>query len=184
MKALPQRYYTPLLGALLLICIVRFWLLLLPESFWLDETVTAFVIRYGASHPSLAAGPKLDQTIYYWLPRLSQALLGFSEFSLRLPSLVLTMFSLFLIGRLAARFIHPQAEWVAIFLCFIPHEFTRQATDARPYGTGTCVALCGMWFLVRWLDKGEWRFAVPFAVFAALLLRIHLIYWPFYAFFG
>lgn len=180
MKSEPQRYYTPLLAFLLLACIVCFWISLLPESFWLDETVTAFVIRHGTGHPSLAAGPRLDQTIYYWLPRVSQALLGFSEFSLRLPSLAASLVSLLLIGRFAARFIHPHAAWVAVFLCFIPHEFTRQATDARPYGLGTCVALTALWFLIRWLDRGGWRDAVLFALFAALLLRVHLIYWPFY----
>lgn len=179
-----QRFFTPLLACLLLACIVRFWLLLLTESFWLDETVTAFVIRYGAGHPSLAAGPRLDQTIYYWLPRVSQALFGFSEAALRLPSFAATVVSLFLIGRLAARLIHPRAGWVAVFLCFIPHEFARQATDARPYGLGTCVALACVWLLVRWLDKGAWRDAAFFCLFAALLLRIHLIYWPFYAVLG
>lgn len=184
MKSGPQRYYTPVLAFLLVACIVRFWLFLLPESFWIDETVTAFVLKFGAGHPSLAAGPRLDQTIYYWLPRASQAVFGFSEFSLRLPSLLVTIVSLYLIGRLAARFVHAEAGWVAAFLCFIPHEFTRQATDARPYGLGTCVGLCAMWFLVRWLDQGAWRDALLFVAFAALLLRVHLIYWPFYAVFA
>lgn len=183
MQSGSRRLYTPLFGILLAACMVRFWLFLLPESFWLDETVTAFVLRHGAGHPSLAAGPRLDQTVYYLLPRVSQALLGFSEFSLRLPSFLATCVSLLLIGRLAARFIHPAAAWFAVFLCFVPHEFTRQATDARPYGLGTCVALCAVWWLVRWLDTDRWPHAALFALSAALLLRVHLIYWPFYAVF-
>jgi len=179
-----QRHYTPVLAFLLLLAIVRFWLPLLSESFWLDETVTAFVLRHGANHPSLAASPHLDQTIYYWLPRLSQSILGFSEFSLRLPSLIATLISLFLTGRLAVRFIHPNAAWFTVFLLFIPREFTRQATDARPYGLGTCIALAGIFFLVRWLDRNRWREAAFFALFAALLIRVHLVYWPFYAVFA
>ncbi len=181
LKILSKRFYPPLLAFLLAACVVRFWIFLLRESFWLDETVTAFIIRHGAGHPSLAAGPRLDQTIYYWLPRAAKAIFGFSELSLRLPSLVATLFSLFLISRLAARFVHPMAGWFAVFVCFIPREFTRQATDARPYGLGTLAALAAVWFLVRWLDEGKWRDAALFAVFAALLVRVHLIYWPFYA---
>lgn len=180
MKSDSHRFYTPLLACLLVACIARFWLPLLRESFWLDETVTAFIVRYGTAHPSLAAAPRLDLSLYYWLPRASQALLGFSEASLRLPSLLLTIVSLFLIGRLAARLIHPQAAWFAVFLCFLSREFTRQATDARPYGLGTCVALAAMWFLIRWLDKDRRIDAAFFCLFAALLLRVHLIYWPFY----
>lgn len=170
----PRRYYTPLLACLLAACIARLWLPLLTESYWLDETVTAFIARYGIHHPSLAFAPKLDLSLYYWLPRAS------SEISLRLPSLVATFISLFLIARIAARLIHPQAAWFAVFLCFLPHEFTRLATDARPYGLGTCVALAAMLFLIRWIDHARPVDAALFCLFAALLLRIHLIYWPFY----
>jgi hypothetical protein len=184
MRSTPQRFSTPLLWLLLIVCVACFWVTLLPESFWLDETVTAFVLRHGAGHPSLAAGPRLDQTIYYWLPRMSAAVLGFSEFSLRLPSLLVTLLSLALVYRLAARLVHPNAGWLAVFLCFVPHEFTRQATDARPYGLGTCVGLLAIWFLVRWLDRGGWRDAIAFAVFAALLPWVHLVYWPFFAVFA
>ncbi|HYL75610.1 MAG TPA: glycosyltransferase family 39 protein [Bryobacteraceae bacterium] len=178
-----RRVFNPLFAVLLAACFVRFWLFLLPESFWIDETVTAFIARFGAGHPSLAAGPRLDQSIYYWLPRASQALFGFSEAALRIPSLAVTFVSLFLIGRMAARLVHPQAGWFAVFLCFIPREFARLATDARPYGLGACVTLAAMWFLIRWLDAGAWRDAALFCLFAALLLRVHLIYWPFYAVF-
>jgi hypothetical protein len=178
------RYYTPLLACLLLACIVRLWLSLLPESYWLDETVTAFMVRYGIHHPSLAFAPKLDLSLYYWLPRASQWIFGSSEASIRLPSLIATCVSLFLTARLAARLIHPQAAWFAVFLCFLPHEFTRQATDARPYGLGTCVALAAMWFLLRWLDCARLPDAALFCLSAALLLRVHLIYWPFYAVFA
>ena len=184
MQSERARYYTPLLACLLLACIVRLWLSLLPQSYWLDETVTAFMVRYGIHHPSLAVAPKLDLSLYYWLPRASQALFGSSEASLRLPSLLATFVSLLLTARLAARLIHPQAAWFVVFLCFLPHEFTRQATDARPYGLGTCVALAAIWSLIRWLDRARLADAALFCLFAALLLRIHLIYWPFYAVFA
>ncbi len=183
MTIAPRRLYTPLLVVVLGVCIVRFWLPLLSESFWIDETVTAFILRHGAMHPSLAAGPRLDQTIYYWLPCASAIVFGFSEWSLRLPSLLATFASLWMLSRLTARFVHPDASWFAVFLCFIPHEFTRQATDARPYGLGTFVALAAIWFLVRWLDLGCWADAAGFAVFAGLLVRVHLAYWPFYVVF-
>jgi hypothetical protein len=52
----PQKV-TLLLAVLLAACIVRFWLMPLPTSFWVDEMVTAFVIHYGAGHPSLTVAP-------------------------------------------------------------------------------------------------------------------------------
>jgi hypothetical protein len=33
-------------------CALRFWVMALPNGFWVDETVTAFVVRYGLTHKS------------------------------------------------------------------------------------------------------------------------------------
>src|SRR5579863_7234524 len=122
-----------ILPVLLAACIVRFWLVPLPSSFWLDETVTAFVVHYGAAHPSIAVAPQVTATLYYWLPRASEALFGFSEVAYRLPSLLLMGAALFLIALLARRLIHPRAGWFAAFACLAIRPFNYQAADARPY---------------------------------------------------
>ena len=92
--------------------------------------------------------------------------------------------ALFLIARLSARLIHPQAGWFAAFACLTMHGFNFQAADARPYALGTVIMAAGLWFLVRWLDGARWRDAASFLVFAALLLPVHPLYWPFYLVFA
>jgi hypothetical protein len=63
-----------LLGLLLAACIVRLWLMPLRSSFWIDEIATAFVVRYGSTHASLAAiAPAAWQSVYYYLPRALEA---------------------------------------------------------------------------------------------------------------
>jgi hypothetical protein len=169
-----------LLGALLVVCIARFWIAPLPSSFWVDEMVTVFVNHQGASHASLAVAPQVTATIYYALPRAAERLFGFSETAYRVPSLLAMGFSLWFIARLAARLIHPFAGWLAVFACFSLRGFNYEAADARPYALGTCVAAASLWFLVRWLDSARWRDAVAFALLASLLWRVHLLFWPFY----
>jgi hypothetical protein len=166
------------LAALLALAIIRLWLMPLPSSLWTDETVTVFVARYGASHAETAV------SLYYPLARAAEALGGFSEVVYRLPSTLAMGLALFLIARLAARLIHAQAAWFAAFACLAMHDFNFQAADARPYGLGTAVMAAGLWFLVQWLDRGRGRDAVLFVVFAALLLPIHPLYWPFYLVFA
>lgn len=165
---------------LLAVAIVRLWLVPLPSSFWVDEMVTAFVVHYGSGHPSLSVAPQVTATVYYSLPRASEALFGFSEIAYRLPSVLLMGLALLLIARLAARLIHPQAAWFAVFACLALRAFNYQAADARPYALGTSVAAGCLLCLVRWLDTARWRDGVLFVVLAALLWRVHLIYWPFY----
>jgi hypothetical protein len=169
-----------LLGLLLAACVTRLWLMPLPSSFWLDELVTSFVVKYPA-HPSFAIAPQVPESLYYWLPRAMQALFGFSEVAYRLPSVIAMGIALFLVARIAARLIHPQAAWFAVFACFALSGLDYFADDARPYGTGIAVASAGIFFLIRWLDRARWPDALLFLLFAAALWRVQLIYWPFYA---
>jgi mannosyltransferase len=160
-------------------CIVRLWLMPLTSSFWVDEMVTVFVVRHPGD-PSFAPVPQVPASIYYWLPRLTHQLFGETEVSYRFPSVLAMGLALFLIGRIAARLIHPRAAWFAIFACLGLHGINYFAVDARPYGLGICVASLSVWLLIRWLDASKWIDGLAFVVAASLLWRIQLIYWPFY----
>src|ERR1700722_12456218 len=175
-----ERVLNVLLGFLLAACITRFWLMPLPSSFWVDEMATVFVVQHGPNHPSFAVAPQVPDSIYYQLPRAAEWLFGFSEISYRLPSVLLMALALFLIARLAARLIHPGAAWFVIFVCLSMRGINDQADDARPYALGACLAASSLWFLIRWLDSEHWWDAALFIVTAALLWRVHLLFWPFY----
>lgn len=168
-----------LLVLLFAACVTRLWLMPLPSSFWLDELVTSFVVKY-PDHPSFAIAPQVPTSLYYWLPRTMQAVFGFSEAAYRAPSVIAMAVALFLVARIAARLIHPQAAWFAVFACFAIGGFDYFADDARPYALGMFVAAAGIFFLIRWLDGARWSDALLFLLFAALLWRVQLIYWPFY----
>ncbi len=175
-----ERILNLLLGLLLAACVTRLWLMPLPSSFWVDEMATVFVVQHGPNHPSFAAAPQVPDSIYYQLPRASAALFGFSEIAYRFPSVLLMAIALFLIARIAARLIHPGAAWFVVFVCLSMRGIDDQAADARPYALGTCIAAASLWFLIRWLDSARWWDAAAFIVLAALLWRVHLLFWPFY----
>ncbi|HEX5228972.1 MAG TPA: glycosyltransferase family 39 protein [Bryobacteraceae bacterium] len=168
---------------LLAAVIGRLWILPLPSSFWVDELVTFFVVKY-PHHASYAAAPQVPASIYYWIPRMIQSVFGMSETWYRLPSVILMGIALFLIARLAARLIHPEAGWFAVFACLGLHGINDYADDARPYALGICVAAAALFFLVRWLDSVRLIDAALFAAFASLLWAVHLIYWPMYLVFA
>jgi dolichyl-phosphate-mannose-protein mannosyltransferase len=156
----------------------------LPSSLWVDEMATAFVVQHGAHDPSFQVAPQVAASIYYVLPRLAERIFGFSEISYRLPSVLAMLGALFLIGKIAARLIHPDAAWFAVFLCLALREFDSQADDARPYALAMLVAAGSLWLLIRWLDTAHWIYAVSFVIVASLLWRVHLILWPMYILFA
>jgi hypothetical protein len=163
-----------------MLCITRLWLMLLPSSLWVDEMATVYVIRHGASDPSLAVAPQVPASLYYWLPRAADRLFGFSEIGYRIPSVLAMGIAIWLIARLAARLIHPSAGWFAAMVCLCLRPINYFAVDARPYALGICMAAAAIFFMVRWLDDSNWPNGLLFVVSAALVWWIHLIYWPFY----
>jgi hypothetical protein len=163
---------------LLAVCFTRLWLTPLPSSFWTDETETVFVVHRPAD-PSLAVA-QIPASIYYALPRAAESIFGFSEISFRLPSVLLMGIAFFIIGRLAARLIDPDAAWFAVFVCFGMSDFNYFAVDARPYALGMCVTAASLYFLIDWLDTAHWKPAMLFVLFAALLWRVQLVFWAFY----
>src|SRR5579883_2444594 len=173
-----------LLGALLAACVFRLWIMPLPSSLWVDEIGTAFVVTHGAQDPSLAVAPQVAASVYYALPRAATRLFGPSEVAYRLPSVLALGLALLLIAKLAARLVHGDAGWFAVFACLAMKGFNYEAADARPYALGTAVACFALWALVRWMDSGRWSDAAWFVVAAALLWRVHLLYWPFYLVFA
>jgi hypothetical protein len=152
----------------------------LPSSFWVDEMATVFVVHHGPNDPSFAVAPQVPDSIYYRLPQAAEGLFGFSEISYRLPSILLMGVALFLIARLTAQLIAPEAAWFAVFACLSMRGFNDQAADARPYALGTCLAAASLLFLIRWLDSDRWWDAALFVISAALVWRVHLLFWPFY----
>ena len=178
--ALRSRRWDIFLWSLLAVCIGRLWLMKIASSFWIDEIVTAFVVRFGPAHPSLAVAPQVSESIYYWLPRAAQRMFGFSEIAYRIPSAAVMGVALFLMARLAMRLIHPSAGWFAVFACLAMRGISYEAIDARPYALGIAVGASSMWFLVRWLDSARWIQGLLFVLFATLVWRVHLAFWPFY----
>jgi hypothetical protein len=168
-----------LLPLLLALCLVRLWFMPLPSSFWLDEIATVFVAQQGSNHPSLAdAAPQAWRSWYYPVIRMNGALFGYSEVATRLPSILAMLGFLWLLAALARRLIHSEAAWFAVFACLALPGLNYQAANARPYALGMCAFAAALLFLVRWLDAGRWRDGLLFAASAALVVYIHLLFWP------
>ena len=168
-----------LLPLLLLLCVVRLWLMPLGSSFWLDETATVFVAQHGANHPSLAvAAPQAWRSWYYPVVRWDSRVLGYSESSVRLISVLAMAGFLWLFARLAARLILPDFRWFGVFACLALSGLDYQAANARPYALGMCVFAAALLLLVKWLDSGRWLAGLLFAGTAALVLYVHLLFWP------
>ncbi len=173
-----------LLIVTLAVCIIRFWIMPLPSSLWVDEMGTYFVVHHGANDPTLRAAPQVPASIYYVLPKFAERVAGFSEVSYRFFSVVAMLGSLAALALIARRLIHPNAAWFVIFAAMTSRGFNYQADDARPYALGTFIFAVSVLLMIRWHDSGRLRDGLFFAAAASLLWWVHMVFWPFYLIFA
>lgn len=116
------------------------------ESLWFDEGWSA----WAAIQPTLPQALLADATnppLYYLLLNLSTRLLGDSEFSLRLPSLLLTLLLVALTWQLALRCCGRRAAWLAAWLAVCSAPLWWAAQEARMYAL---LALLTLALLLAW----------------------------------
>ena len=102
------------------------------QSLWFDEGWSA----WAAIQPTLTDALLADETnppLYYLLLNVSARFLGDSEFSLRLPSLWLTLLVVTLTWQLALRNFGRRAAWLAAWLAVWSAPLWWAAQEARMY---------------------------------------------------
>lgn len=165
------RYQIELLLVLGVLESVRLWLLPMGSSFWLDELIT-FWSAYKGVVPAIARsqfwpGQAMPYTL---LSALVIRLGGTSEIALRLPSLLATVLTAWLLFRLGEHFFDRETGVLVVVVFASFHEIAKQAAmNARPYGIALLLVVASVLQLVRWLDQRRLRNMVGFVLTAAAI---------------
>jgi len=174
-------YQLQLLLALAFLEAVWLWVLPLRSSFWLDELVTFWSAGKGVvpalSRSQLFMGQSM---LYSGFIGAVVRIAGTSELALRLPSVLATALSAWLLFRLGERFFDREAGALVVVVFVSLHDVARQATNARPYGIALLLVVASVLQLVRWLDTGRRRDLAGFILLTAAIPYVHYLYAIFY----
>ena len=151
---LPRRIH-PLAFILLIGLLLR--LPLLNDSLWFDESFTATLVNLPVSQIPAAILSDVHPPLYYALLWVWVQIAGSSPLALRLPSLLLSLVSIYLVYRLALglKLTRSAALWAAALAATLPAALFYSG-EARPYALLTVLVLLGM---VSVLEKRVWDFA-------------------------
>jgi hypothetical protein len=155
------------------------WVPHLPDSLWLDETLTFWVVKDGfadAVHRAVHL-PAADLA-YAALMWLWTQLFGSSEIALRIPSLLAMLFACVALAKLGTSLSGDRETGLLSVIVFASTwNAFRESVDARPYALGLLALLCLVLCLLHWLERGRWRDALLCGALAALCPHLH----PFFA---
>ncbi len=131
----------PILGVAVLL---RLWQI--HESLWLDELHTAWVVADGPAAISERARLGNQSPLYFYLPYLTTGLLGTSEWTLRLPSLLAGSGLVALAYLLSYRWTQSLLAAALVgALVAVDRNFLFYATEARPYALVQLMAVTQLW---------------------------------------
>lgn len=158
--------------ALLLRC-----LYLTKESFWLDEIGTWFFIN-GSLHRALMPEPQ-NPPVYFVLLFFWTRLFGLGEAAIRSFNIAPSVFDVWLVYRLGARFFSRQVAYIAAAYQAISTFQIYYAQEARNYPWLVGFILLASWALWNAMESGSRRARIRYyalySVLGALSLYTHFI---------
>lgn len=175
------------------------------ESFWLDESGTAYVSQQNSQYilNNLYSRNMLipeyfphggDMPLYYLLASYWNSLFGLSEFKLRILSVLfgtILIYAVFLVGK---AIFNSEIGLVAAFIISINHQHIYYSQEARMYSLLILLTLLSVYFLINALKNNKKVYWISYVASTVLLLYTHyfsffilffeavfiLIYWKTY----
>jgi 4-amino-4-deoxy-L-arabinose transferase-like glycosyltransferase len=144
------------------------------SGFWLDETGTYYMIS-GDWHQFVERmRASLQSPLYCGMLWLLHRAAGSNEILLRVPSVLAMGAAAYLLWRLAARIVFPEAALTAALIFETLPETGHLAGQARPYSLLIAVTLGSMMYFCRWLDTVRPRDGALCIVFLAAAFYFQL----------
>lgn len=152
------------------------WLKFLPDSFWLDECGTAWIVQGGFGDLHRRTLLLLHAPLFGAIATAAASIGGINEIALRLPSWIAIGISIYLFSRLAWEVLEPDTAKIALAIFTVWPLVCYSAADARPYSFALA-ALCGCYlFFLRAIRSGRKRDFAGFCLCGATLVHLHLLF--------
>lgn len=172
-----QGVHVAVAAGLVLVLAAVCWVPHLPNSLWLDETLTFWVVRDGLAETLERTVQYQPQPAYYVFIWFWTQIAGVGEIALRLPSLLAALGACIAIARLGMLLTRDRETGLLAAIVFASSwNVYRESVDARSYMLGVVVLLCLALSLIRWIEEGRWRDAWICGLLAAVLPSLHVFF--------
>jgi mannosyltransferase len=156
-KHAPRRWpaWLALAGPCVLAAVLAAWQL--PNrSLWLDEGATVSIVsQHGSALWAALAHDGGNMLVYYLILHVLVGLFGDGTTVLRLPSVIATVATVWLVGLIGVRLFDRRVAVAAALLCTISLPLIFWGQDARGYAPLVTFVTASFYFFVRILERPE-----------------------------
>ncbi|MBI2651188.1 glycosyltransferase family 39 protein [Candidatus Woesearchaeota archaeon] len=159
------------------------------ESFWIDESETAYVAKqssfskvlydiynYNSAAPDYFKGTGGgSMPLYFFISYYWTKIFGLNEFNLRLLSAIFGIMSIYLTYLLGKYFFNAKTGLIAAFIISINHQNIYYAQEARNYAMLIFFTLLSIYFLMRSLNENKKIYWLGYIICAVVLIYTHYL---------
>jgi 4-amino-4-deoxy-L-arabinose transferase-like glycosyltransferase len=167
-----------LLLTLGVLTVLRYWILPLRNSFWLDESLVVMIARKPLVEVEGAAYQANQPILFAYIEWIMRNVLGPGEISMRIPSLLGAFGCAYVLYSIGKEFSNRETGRIYALVFVMLPQVMIEASNARPYMLGLFCLLLAIQSLLRWTQKRTWKQATLFAVYTAASAYLH----PFFFF--
>lgn len=143
------------------------------ESIWFDEGASVYSSREPISTivNMLSTGPYY--ILYYTILHFWIKLFGDSEFSIRFPSVIFGMLSVYVIYKLGKLIFNTKVGLLSSFILSISLYHIRYSQEARPYSLLVLLVLLSNYYLIKILENKEKKYIVGYIISSIFMIYAH-----------
>jgi len=145
------------------------------ESIWLDEAVTSQVSELSIRELIQWMIAKNDNNppLYYMLMHFWVSLFGHSEFSLRLPSVIVGTGSIILIYAVGKLIFNRTTALIASLILAVSVFHIEYSQEARVYSLLAFLTLCSFYLFLKTLSGSKTLYIIGYVITSVLLMYSH-----------
>jgi len=157
--------------------VTALWLVrTLGSAYWLDETGTYWATNGGLKEIPARCVVFPMSLLYAWLILAVRTLFGSGEAVARIPSVLSIALAVYVMFRNVRVRWGSNAAWIAAAVFVSIPEVTSLAGDARPYALGLLFTVLSTSLLLRFFQRPSYQSAALYALAAALMVHMQLLY--------
>lgn len=138
------------------------------QSVWFDEVCTSFASNNPFPVGLKAAMGSVLQNLYYYFMAVWMMIFGIGEFSIRFPSLVFSVLSIFFIFKLSKELFDETTGLIAALLLSVSPYSINYAQEARMYSMLWLLGILSFLFFYRFLVRDRIIYLVLYIIFSVL----------------
>ncbi len=153
---------------------ISVWFIAIRAPLWLDETSSYWQISGGFRH--IAARQGITFAAHSYILWAFSLILGKSEVALRLPEVLATLASAYVLYRIASEMFEKDVALITVVIFCLHPVLVFASIDARPYAFGLLAINCAILCLVRLRNSDSLGWAAAFGLCAAFIPYFHLLF--------